>query len=116
MDSVTSALTSTLGKLHLLSEGKPFNPPSAGQISSLRQKYAEQAQEHVFTFWDSLSPSEQSQLYNQLITLDPARLTSISETVLSPRTDPKSPVGTEYEPLPEQSCASTLDAPPETLS
>ena len=116
MDSVASALTSTLGKLHLLSEDKPLTTPSADQISSLRQKYAEHGQEHVFTFWESLSASEQSQLYNQLISLDPARLTSISEAVLSPQADPKSPIGTEYAPLPEQSCASTLDAPSETLS
>lgn len=116
MDSVTSAVTSTLEKLHLLPEVKPLTTPSADQVSSLRQKYAEQTQEHVFTFWDSLSPSEQSKLYNQLITLDPARLTSISETVLAPNADPKSPVGTDLDALPEQSCASTLDASPETLS
>jgi UDP-N-acetylglucosamine/UDP-N-acetylgalactosamine diphosphorylase len=116
MDSVTSAVTSTLEKLHLLSEDNPLAAPSVTQISNLRQKYAEQTQEHVFAFWDSLSPSQQSQLYNQLITFDPARLTSISETVLAPDTDSKSLTGTQLDPLPAQSCASTLDASPETLS
>lgn len=116
MDSVTSAVISTLEKLHLRSSNEDsINPPSLDQIASLRQKYAEQTQEHVFTFFDSLSPSSQTKLYNQLLSLNPARLTSISETVLTPNSDPKSPIGIEHEPLPAESCASTLDASPEQL-
>jgi UDP-N-acetylglucosamine/UDP-N-acetylgalactosamine diphosphorylase len=118
MDTVTSAVTSTFEKLHVRSPSNesPVRPPNDDQVSSLRQKYAEQIQEHVFTFWDSLSPTEQAQLYNQLISLDPARLTSISKTVITPSKDSKSPIGTEHEPLPETSCASTLDASPKTLT
>jgi UDP-N-acetylglucosamine/UDP-N-acetylgalactosamine diphosphorylase len=116
MESVTSAITSTLEKLHLRSlQEDNFEPPSPEQIATLRQKYTEQTQEHVFTFFDSLPPSSQAKLYNQLLNIDPVRLTSISETVLAPHNDPRSPIGIEHEPLPSESCASTLDASPETL-
>jgi UDP-N-acetylglucosamine/UDP-N-acetylgalactosamine diphosphorylase len=118
MDSVTSAITSTLEKLHILPshESEQLTHPTDEEVATLRQKYAEQTQGHVFTFWDSLTPEQKAQLYAQLISIDPARVTSITETVLTPNTDPKSPVGTEHSPLPDSSCASTLDASPEQLS
>jgi UDP-N-acetylglucosamine/UDP-N-acetylgalactosamine diphosphorylase len=120
MDTVTSAVTSTLEKLHIIPSHETAGPalvhPSPEEVSFIREKYAKHAQEHVFTFWDSLTADEQAQLYHQLVSIDPARLTAISETVLAPNTDPKSPVGTELSPLPEESCASTLDASPEKLS
>lgn len=116
MDSVTSAVTSTLEKLHLVSTPSPpsLPVPTKDQVSGLRSKYAKELQDHVFTFWDQISPAEQAALYKQLGAIDPARLTSISETVLQPNTDPKSPVGTEYDPIPAEYSASTLDADAET--
>ena len=118
MDSVTSAITSTLEKLHILPSHEPEQSPhpTDEQVATLRKSYAEQSQEHVFTFWDSLSPDEKAQLYNQLKSIDPRRLTSIIETVLAPNNDQKSSVGTEHSPLPDSSCASTLDASPDQLS
>src|SRR5271170_2294818 len=118
MDSVTSAVTSTLSKLHIIypsSEESQLPTPSEDKVAALRQKYAQQTQEHVFQFWDQLTPLQQAQLYSQLLTLDPARVTSISETVLQPNTDPKSPIGTDHDPIPSESSASTLDAPAEKL-
>lgn len=120
MDSVTSAIASTLEQLRLLpshtSEGAQPTPPTDDQVATLRKVYARQSQDHVFTFWDSLSPVQKAQLYAQLTAIDPRRVNSITETVLTPNTDPKSPVGTEHSPLPDSSCASTLDASAEQLA
>jgi UDP-N-acetylglucosamine/UDP-N-acetylgalactosamine diphosphorylase len=121
MDTVTSAVTSTLEKLHILpppkSAGAPLVHPSPEQVSELRQKYKEQSQDHVFTFWDSLDVDEQAQLYAQLLSIDPVRVTSITETVLSPKAkEPETPVESQLAPLPAEHCASTMDASPEKLS
>jgi UDP-N-acetylglucosamine/UDP-N-acetylgalactosamine diphosphorylase len=112
MDSVTSAITSTLEKLHILQEDSTpsFIPPTDDQISSLRKTFAERSQDHVFTFWDSLTEQQQASLYNQLISINPTRLSSITSTLLTPNSDPKSPVGTDLSPIPPEHCASTLDA------
>jgi UDP-N-acetylglucosamine/UDP-N-acetylgalactosamine diphosphorylase len=119
LDSIAPAVSSTLEKLQLQSSttDEPATPaaPTEAQVSELRAKYAKELQDHVFTFWDSLSGPEQTQLYNQLLAIDPARLTAISETVLQPNTDPKSPVGVEHDPVPDECSASTLDTSPETL-
>jgi UDP-N-acetylglucosamine/UDP-N-acetylgalactosamine diphosphorylase len=116
MDKVTSAVTSTLEKLQLVSptESSPLVAPTPEQVSSLREKYAHEAQDHVFTFWDSLSKDEQTQLYHQLASIDPARVGTIAETVLTPHAE--SNKESENSPLPDSSCASTLDASPEKLS
>jgi UDP-N-acetylglucosamine/UDP-N-acetylgalactosamine diphosphorylase len=115
MDKITSAVTSTLEKLHMVStpETSPLVTPTTEQVNALKEKYAHEAQEHVFTFWDSLSTDEQTQLYHQLISIDPSRVATIAETVFN---TPASTKESENSPLPESSCASTLDAPPETLS
>jgi UDP-N-acetylglucosamine/UDP-N-acetylgalactosamine diphosphorylase len=116
MDSVTSAITSTLENLHIKSEPSLLTPPSEDEVAELRQKYKEQSQDHVFTFWDSLTSDQKAELYKQLSNIDPARLTSITETVLSPNADSKSSIGKDLAPLPAEACASTLDASPEKLS
>ena len=116
MDSITSAVSSTLETLHLQSASNDSpRIPTDEQVSSLRAKYAKESQDHVFTFWDTLSPTEQASLYAQLESLDPARLATITQTVLQANTDPEVHIGTEHEPIPDKYSASTLDAPPETL-
>jgi UDP-N-acetylglucosamine/UDP-N-acetylgalactosamine diphosphorylase len=116
MDKITSAVTSTLEKLHMVStpETSPLVPPTTEQVNALKEKYTHEAQEHVFTFWDSLSTDEQTQLYHQLSSIDPSRVGSIAETVLN--TPASTTKESENSPLPESSCASTLDASPETLT
>jgi UDP-N-acetylglucosamine/UDP-N-acetylgalactosamine diphosphorylase len=116
MDKVTSAVTSTLEKLHIISppESSPLIAPTSEQVSSLRERYSHEAQEHVFTFWDSLSTEEQTQLYHQLASIDPARVGTIAETILTPHME--SNKESQNTPLPDSSCASTLEASPEKLS
>ena len=51
--------------------------PSSASYDSLRQIYADAGQEHVFTFYDTLSSEEQSSLLSQLASIDPARVNTI---------------------------------------
>src|SRR6202035_1913844 len=60
------------------------------------------------------STEEQTQLYHQLASIDPARVGTIAETVLTPHTE--SNKESENAPLPDSSCASTLETSPEKLS
>jgi len=115
MQSLKEAVTSTLEKLHIVepsSMGSQLIEPTEEQVSSLKQKYAHESQDHVFTFWDSLSPSQKAQLYAQLTSIDPSRVTAISTEVLSPQTTSQPP---SLSPVPDSRTASTLEAPPSDL-
>src|SRR5579871_3967233 len=73
METVTSAIESTLERLNLRSPAEAtLVQPTSGQVSELRDAYAKYAQEHVFTFWGDLKSDEQAQLYHQLASIDPA--------------------------------------------
>ena len=117
MEKIISTITSTLEQLHLKpgDSSMHLKPPAPEEVAVVRQKYKEQAQSHVFAYWDTLSPEQQAQLYNQLLNIDPARLSAIIEEVLSPNKDPKSAIGTDLSPVPSEHVASTLEASPETL-
>jgi UDP-N-acetylglucosamine/UDP-N-acetylgalactosamine diphosphorylase len=106
------AITSTLKKLHVIKDGESYVHPTEDQVKEVREKYASKGQEHVFTFWDSLSEDEQAELYHQLVLIDPDRVAKIAESVLSPK---ESDSTGELAPLPDERCASTLDASRETL-
>ncbi|KAK9382951.1 nucleotide-diphospho-sugar transferase [Kockiozyma suomiensis] len=75
---------------------------------SLLEKYKSAGQEHVFSFYDSLSAEDQSSLLAQLATIDPARVTDIAQTVLSSSSESSDPA--DITPLPEESTASLLTA------
>jgi UTP--glucose-1-phosphate uridylyltransferase len=115
MESLKEAVTSTLEKLHIVdtpSTEAQLLEPTDEQVSALKEKYTHEAQDHVFTFWDTLTASQKAQLYAQLSTIDPARVTSISNEVLSPQTTSKPP---SLTPVPSSSTASTLEASPSDL-
>lgn len=48
-------------------------------MESLRSAYTEAGQGHVFTFYDQLTPTEQSHLVQQLESISPSRINSIFE-------------------------------------
>jgi UDP-N-acetylglucosamine/UDP-N-acetylgalactosamine diphosphorylase len=114
MDAVNAAIGSALEKLHLKSPEPTFVQPEPRQVQELREQYAKYAQEHVFSFWGDLKPNEQANLYQQLSTIDPARVQSISETVFG--TKKIDEVQREISPPPQSAVASTLDASAEELS
>lgn len=47
------------------------------RLSILRQKYKDAHQDHVFTFWDDLSPQQQQTFFSQLESIDPEAFNSI---------------------------------------
>jgi UDP-N-acetylglucosamine/UDP-N-acetylgalactosamine diphosphorylase len=115
MQSVIPKITSMVDKLTIGKDSAPaLKLPGLEELSALKKKYEDNSQGHVTTFWDSLTASEQAQLYNQLLTLDPARLKTIAKTVLAPETE--SPEETKLAPVPAEHVASTLDASAEQLA
>lgn len=69
---MASAIRSTIEKI----TPGPSGPqePSPEAVESLRQKFAAVNQEHVFTFWDSLSGSEKAEFFQQLSNINPERV------------------------------------------
>lgn len=51
-------------------------------IGKLRDRYQKAGQEHVFTFWDELSPEEQRNLAQQLQSLDVDRVNTIYQQAI----------------------------------
>ncbi|ROT39553.1 UDP-N-acetylglucosamine pyrophosphorylase [Sodiomyces alkalinus F11] len=111
MDAIKSAL-------HIGSKPEPLSQPTAEQVADLKAKYTAAGQDHVFTFYDSLSPEEQASLYNQLLGFDPARINEITDRALNPtKAKPRDldRAQDDIEPLPESATASILDSKPEDL-
>ncbi|KAH7155475.1 nucleotide-diphospho-sugar transferase [Dactylonectria estremocensis] len=82
--------------------------PSAESLAQLKDKYTQAGQDHVFTFYDSLSADERGALYNQLSGFDPARINEITKLALNPPKADDTP--DTLEPLPESATASILDS------
>jgi UDP-N-acetylglucosamine/UDP-N-acetylgalactosamine diphosphorylase len=82
--------------------------PSADTLSALREKYEMAGQEHVFTFWDSLSSAEKGTLFQQLEGFDPAHINDITDRALNPPKTSDEP--DKLEPLPDSATASILDS------
>ncbi|KAL7620386.1 UDP-N-acetylglucosamine pyrophosphorylase [Parahypoxylon ruwenzoriense] len=82
------------------------------EIQSLKAKYDEAGQGHVFTYFDSLAQPEQKAFFEQLQKIDPARVNKLRELALNP---PKEDNETVLEPLPDSAQASILDSKPEDI-
>jgi UDP-N-acetylglucosamine/UDP-N-acetylgalactosamine diphosphorylase len=106
--------------------------PDPAQLSKLRQLYDYAGQGHVFTFYDTLSPQEQSSLLDQLANIDVERVNRIYRNAVSVSTPPvetksldsrlgvtnligrsrtPSPSPDEVIPLPDEACATILNNP-----
>lgn len=92
------------------SKDAPPRTPSADEVASLKQKYEKAGQEHVFTFYDSLSTQEQAALYHQLAGFDPDYINTITQKALHPPASSDADKKAELEPLPESASASILDS------
>jgi UDP-N-acetylglucosamine/UDP-N-acetylgalactosamine diphosphorylase len=56
--------------------------PSPTEIASLRATYEAAGQGHVFTFFNKLSPAEQTSFFAQLLTISPTRVNAIFDTAI----------------------------------
>ncbi|EHK25289.1 UDP-N-acetylglucosamine pyrophosphorylase [Trichoderma virens Gv29-8] len=94
--------------LHKGTNGVAKPAPSSEAVAELKAKYAEAGQEHVFTFYDSLSTDEQTALFEQLSGFKPAYINEIADRALHPPQVEESVA--KLEPLPESAWASILDS------
>ncbi|CAK7269707.1 UDP-N-acetylglucosamine pyrophosphorylase [Sporothrix epigloea] len=89
---------------------------SLNYAADLRQKYTAAGQGQVFTFFDSLSATEQAELVKQASLFDPQRINELAKEALHP-TPPAADSGTAVlEPLPESATASVLDSEPSDIA
>ncbi|KAF4469991.1 udp-n-acetylglucosamine pyrophosphorylase [Fusarium albosuccineum] len=101
--------------LHIGDKGAGAPPePTAEALNELKEKYTQAGQEHVFTFYDSLSSAERGTLYQQLSGFDPAHINDITKRALNPPKTSDEP--DHLEPLPESATASILDSNPDDIA
>lgn len=84
-----------------------MSTPSSSDLESLRNKWRDSKQDHVFTFYDQLSSEEQSSLYNQLLTIDPSRVNSIHAAALQAEKEASSSSSDDISPPPAD-CVGTV--------
>lgn len=95
--------------LHIGGKAPSANPPSDEDLGTLKDKYTQADQGHVFNFYDSLPDAEKAALYGQLVGFDPAHINDITKRALSPPKD-EDGAATTLEPLPDSATASILDS------
>lgn len=95
------------------SKDAPQRAPTDQEVTALKEKYAKAEQDHVFTFYDSLSKDEQTELYNWLSEFDPEYINKITQKALHPPAADDKKV--ELEPLPASATASIMDSDPADL-
>ncbi|KAF5130633.1 UDP-N-acetylglucosamine pyrophosphorylase [Metarhizium anisopliae] len=81
--------------------------PSSEAYAQLKAEYTKAGQDHVFTFYDSLSTEDKAALYNQLSGFNPVYINEITKRALG---ETKSDTPDTLEPLPESAQASILDS------
>lgn len=86
-----------------------FSSPSLmSSYESVKIAYEAAGQGHVFTFWDTLTTSDQTSLLSQLAAIDPAEISQIADTVIV-NPAPVDESEAKLEPLPETATASLVD-------
>ena len=116
-EAIKDTVNNLLEKLNLGSKeepGVPAKPPTEEEVKTLKDKYKENGQEQVLTFFDDLSDSDKAALYQQLSGINPKYINEISEKALHPPPQKEDPEN-KLEPLPESAVASVLDSKPEDL-
>ncbi|KAJ7654821.1 nucleotide-diphospho-sugar transferase [Mycena rosella] len=80
-------------------------------LHSLRPRYEAASQAHVLKFWDTLSPSEQKSLAEQLDALDIERVNRIYKKAVSAEAEAAAPVAHDpIQPLPKDATDSVNSA------
>ena len=88
----------------------PLDTSDTMTYESTRKLYEDSGQGHLFKFWSSLSPSEQSSLLDQLDSIDIKRVNRIHAKALEVEKATNEGTTSEIiEPLPEGASSSTND-------
>ncbi|GAA5976374.1 hypothetical protein JCM10908_005476 [Rhodotorula pacifica] len=85
-----------------------MSTPSAEQVQQLRTAYDQAGQGHVFTFWDTLTLQEQSDLFRQLSTIDPNRVNSVHKSSLQAEKDAATSTHEDITPPPADQSGSVI--------
>jgi UDP-N-acetylglucosamine/UDP-N-acetylgalactosamine diphosphorylase len=117
MEALKEAVNSAMEKVHPTSKSANLaaREPSADEVKELQTKYANSKQEQVFSFWDSLSKTEQASLFAQLSNIDPEYINTIADKALNPKPQTQEEKEPKVEPLPENATASILDSKKDDL-
>lgn len=78
-------------------------------ILALKQRYQQAGQSHLFTFWDSLSPNEQTALAEQLGELDVERVNQVFVTAVKADEEARAGKSAKITPPPPESVQSTIE-------
>ncbi|MCJ1309467.1 UDP-N-acetylglucosamine pyrophosphorylase [Agyrium rufum] len=110
-DAIKDTVGKMMDKMHLSTiDGKALvEEPSESSVKELKETYAKAKQDHLFTFYDTLSKEDKATLFDQLVGFDPKHINDLAEKAL------KSPAKSDdqkakLEPLPESAVASIFDS------
>ncbi|EIW66011.1 hypothetical protein TREMEDRAFT_70294 [Tremella mesenterica DSM 1558] len=82
-------------------------------LNKLKAQYESASQSHVFTFYDTLSPEEQSKFIQQLQDIDVHRVNRIYQNAIKATSSCNEQE--EISPLPQESCATIINNPTDEL-
>ncbi|PWN49780.1 UDP-N-acetylglucosamine diphosphorylase [Violaceomyces palustris] len=77
-------------------------------VESLRQRYRQAGQDHLFTFFDSLQEEEKAQLVQQLSKLDVERVNQVFQTAIKADELARTAKSSSIQPPPHESVESTI--------
>ena len=113
---MAAAVQNLLKKLTSNDEGVPPEEPSEQELQSLQDKYRQNDQDHVFSFYQELDTADKARLYEQCSSIDPAHINDITQKALNPpKANDDGSSTAKLEPLPESAVASILDSRHEDL-
>lgn len=109
---MTSFMNNMLSALHLggKKEEDTPEPPSAEELKELGAKYEKAGQGQVFNYYNDLKPEEQGALYQQLLSIDPEHINTITDRALHPPKPESEDAEPKLEQLPETATTSTIDS------
>lgn len=85
-----------------------MSAPSDTDVQALRSSWERAGQGHVFTFWDKLSPEEQSTFFAQLLSINPTRVNSIHQAALKAEKEAANSTSDDITPPPADESGSVI--------
>lgn len=84
-------------------------------VEGLKSRLAEANQEHLMKYWDQLSDSEKSQLYNELNHLDFKEINGFFKSSMEDLASASEKLDDLLEPLPKEVCGRVVNTQQEDL-
>ncbi|GAA6062375.1 hypothetical protein JCM10212_003184 [Sporobolomyces blumeae] len=81
----------------------------SSDLEALRSKWRAAGQDHVFTFYDTLSEADQAKLVRQLATIDPDRVNAIHRAAVDAERSAKDASSDDISPPPRECVGTVVD-------